>query len=84
MALWSLKDHSFLIIDDFAEIRTVLHGMLIPLGASDVAHARNGEAAIAALRAGIFDAAFSAGADDASEPASEAAFAPSWGPTPTK
>ena len=56
MALWSLKDQSFLIIDDFAEMRTLLRGMLTALGAVDIVQARDGDEAIEVLRGRSFEA----------------------------
>lgn len=46
MGLWSLEGKKILIIDDFAEMRTTLRGMLVSYGADDITMASNGEDAV--------------------------------------
>jgi len=49
MAIWSLKEEKFLVIDDFAEMRSMLRSMLMSYGARDIQLVRNGEDALKAL-----------------------------------
>ena len=46
MAIWSLEGKKILIIDDFAEMRSTLRGMLASYGANDISMASNGEDAV--------------------------------------
>ena len=46
MGLWSLSGKKILIIDDFAEMRSTIRGMLIPYGADNITMASNGEEAV--------------------------------------
>lgn len=49
MAIWSLKDEKFLVIDDFSEMRAMMRTMLMSYGAQDIHLARNGEDALKIL-----------------------------------
>ncbi len=46
---WSLKGLHILIVDDFAQLRSMLREMLLASGADDIVAARNGEDALAAM-----------------------------------
>ncbi len=50
MNFWTLKNFSILIVDDFAEIRSMLRLMIINFGAADVHAVKTGEEAIALMR----------------------------------
>lgn len=55
MTLWSLKSVRILVIDDIAEIRTAIRGLLTTYGAIDITLARDGEEAISWLESSRFD-----------------------------
>lgn len=55
MGLWSLKGKNILIIDDFAEMRSTIRGMLIPYGADKISMAGNGEEAVELICRNTFD-----------------------------
>jgi len=55
MALWTLTDKTILIVDDFAEMRSLMRSMVAAFGAQHVEVAANGEDAVAALEARRFD-----------------------------
>lgn len=55
MGLWSLKEKNILIIDDFAEMRSTIRGMLIPYGADNIIMASNGEEAVELICRNKFD-----------------------------
>jgi len=55
MALWTLKGTKILVIDDYAEMRSMLRGMLIAYGAEDIKQAANGEDAIEQIANHQFD-----------------------------
>ncbi len=49
MNFWTLKNFSILIVDDFAEVRSMLRLMIINFGAADVHVAKSGEEAVALM-----------------------------------
>ncbi|MBX3631084.1 MAG: response regulator [Nitrosomonas sp.] len=55
MNLWSLKNKSVLIVDDYDKMRLLIREMLMPLGPAKVAMARNGKEAIELLEGNAFD-----------------------------
>ncbi len=55
MGLWSLKGKKILIVDDFAEMRSTIRGMLVPYGADDISMASNGEEAVDIICQNNFD-----------------------------
>jgi len=55
MALWTLKNNKILVVDDFAEMRSMLRSMLRAYGAEDILQASNGEDAIAKIENHKFD-----------------------------
>ncbi len=55
MPLWTLKRKTILVVDDIAEMRSILRSMLTTYGATEVHLARNGEEAIDHLAARRFD-----------------------------
>ena len=55
MALWTLTDKTILIVDDFAEMRSLMRSMVAAFGARHIEVAANGEDAVAALESRRFD-----------------------------
>jgi len=55
MELWSLKEYSILIIDDYSEMRSMIRQMVGTLGATKIETARNGEDAINLMSKTNFD-----------------------------
>lgn len=55
MALWNLKDKKILIIDDFAEMRSMMRTMVVAYGAEKIVQAKDGDEAIEALGSHSFD-----------------------------
>lgn len=55
MNLWSLKNKSVLIVDDYDKMRFLIREMLMPLGPEKIAMARNGKEAIELLERNTFD-----------------------------
>ncbi len=55
MSLWSLKNKSVLIVDDYDKMRLLMREMLMPLGPAKMAMARNGKEAIEFLERNAFD-----------------------------
>ena len=55
MSLWSLKDKKILVVDDFAEMRTTLRGMLESYDANAVTMASSGEEAIQLISNNRYD-----------------------------
>ena len=55
MALWTLKNTKILVVDDFAEMRSMLRSMLRAYGAEDIKQASNGEDAIEKIENNKFD-----------------------------
>jgi len=55
MALWTLTDKTILIVDDFAEMRSLMRSMVAAFGARNIEVAANGEDAVAALESSRFD-----------------------------
>ncbi len=55
MALWTLKNTKILVVDDFAEMRSMLRSMLRAYGAEDIKQASNGEDAIDKIEKTPFD-----------------------------
>jgi len=58
MNLWSLKNKSVLIVDDYDKMRMLIREMITPLGPSKVVLARNGKDAIDQLEKSNFDIVF--------------------------
>jgi len=55
MALWTLKNTKILVVDDFAEMRSMLRSMLLAYGAEDIKQAANGADTIALISKHNFD-----------------------------
>ncbi len=55
MALWTLKNTKILVVDDFAEMRSMLRSMLCAYGAEDIKQAANGDDAIELIAKHKFD-----------------------------
>ena len=55
MNLWSLKNKSVLIVDDYDKMRMLIREMLMPLGPAKVVMSRNGKDAIEQLEKNKFD-----------------------------
>jgi len=55
MPLWTLKNTKILVVDDYAEMRSMLRGMLMAYGAEDIKQAANGEDAIELMANNTFD-----------------------------
>lgn len=55
MELWGLQNYKTLIIDDYYDMRLMLHDMLCSLGAVDISMAKNGEEAITLINSNSFD-----------------------------
>lgn len=55
MEFWSLKSKTILIVDDFAEMRSMVRNLLFSFGARDTHDARNGKEAIQHLEKRLFD-----------------------------
>lgn len=55
MALWTLNNTKILVVDDFAEMRTMLRSMLRAYGAEDIKQASNGEDALEKIGSHHFD-----------------------------
>lgn len=55
MPLWSLTNKRILIVDDFAEMRSLMRSMVTAYGATDIAMAVNGEEAVRLMESGHFD-----------------------------
>lgn len=55
MALWNLKGKQILVIDDFAEMRSMMRSMVAAYGADLVSQARNGEEALEKMAEQRFD-----------------------------
>ncbi len=47
--LWTLEGQRILIVDDFAQVRTMLREMLVSYGATDIVSVKNGEDALEAM-----------------------------------
>jgi len=55
MALWNLKDKTILIVDDFAEMRSLMRSMIMAYGAERIELTSNGEDAINIMQSRRFD-----------------------------
>jgi len=55
MGLWTLKNKKILVVDDFAEMRSMLRSMLRAYGAEEIKQASNGEDAVEAIANHKFD-----------------------------
>jgi len=55
MPLWTLKNSKILVVDDYAEMRSMLRSMLIAYGAEDIKQAASGEDAIEKITNNKFD-----------------------------
>ncbi|MBI3775881.1 MAG: response regulator [Gammaproteobacteria bacterium] len=49
MALWTLKDITILVVDDFPEMRSMMRSMLLPFGANKLTEVRSGDEAVEAM-----------------------------------
>ncbi len=55
MALWNLKGKHILVVDDFAEMRSMMRSMVAAYGADLITQARNGEEALEKMEQQRFD-----------------------------